>query len=140
MNLPKSATSDEITRQIIIDSNSLLQKTAKLQEEASKVPILEQKVAELTQQKTASELKLAELRRSFAEKVAEFADRLIQHGSLDSNKKAAFVETVQSDASQFVGVMEKLAGSSVAGQFGGGDDTKSLEAEKVDPIARFCST
>ena len=139
-NQPKTAASDalaETMRSIVIDSNDLLQKSAKFAEDAAKVPSLEQKVAALSLEKTAAEQKLSATTVRINEKVAAFADKLVRHGSLTEEKKAGFISCLQEDPSQVVNVMEKLSTLAAPTEFGGGDAAVQKEA-RVDPIAAFC--
>lgn len=140
---PKIASPEEINermRSIIIDSNDLLQKTAKHSEDAAKVPALEQKVAALSNEKQAAEQALDAMKARVAEKVAGFADKLVRHGSLKEEKKAGFVKTVEADPSQVVDVMEKLSALASPSEFGNGETptTQAAAEAKVDPIAAFC--
>jgi polyhydroxyalkanoate synthesis regulator phasin len=138
MSLPKSAAIDETMRNIVIDSNELLQKTAKLAEDASKVPALEQKVASLSNEKLAAQQALDGMKAKVSEKVAAFADKLVRHGSLTQDKKAGFVQAIEADPSQVVDVMEKLSTLAAPSEFGGGESPAAQNVAKSDPIAAFC--
>ncbi len=138
--VPKTAAApNDAIRQIIVDSNELLQKSAELAPLAAKVPALEQKVAELSTQKTAAEKELTDLRSGIAAKVADFADKLVRHGSLNESKKATFVSTVNEDPTQIIDVMEKLSALASPNQFGAGDlDKTGSDVKGPDPIEAFC--
>jgi polyhydroxyalkanoate synthesis regulator phasin len=126
----------EIVKQIIRDSAALLEKTAELSEQAEQVPELKQKVATLASQ-NASMLKSAnDLSSSLAARVEKFADRLVEHGTLNKEHKTAFVEAVRQDPTQIVDVMEKLASQSSIQEIGQGGKAASSE-KTTDPIVQF---
>lgn len=124
------------SQELIQSSAELLTKTAELEKDLVRLPILEREKKEASDLAAKLVKEAADQKANFRLRAEQSAETLAKLGFRVD--KENFVRALEADPASVFGVIEKIAGDTMVPQIGSGDPSTTGDAgSDQDPLAKF---